>query len=65
MMASELAETCHFINTNKLVVFEVPYTLLIVTYATGMPQVRIINYMFRPMLLWPSSGWIQFIREAV
>jgi len=23
------------------------------------------NYMFWPMLLWPSSGWIQFIREAI
>ena len=21
--------------------------------------------MFRPMLLWPSSGWIQFIRKAI
>ena len=21
--------------------------------------------MFRPILLWPSSGWIQFIREAI
>jgi len=20
--------------------------------------------MFRPMLLWPSSGWVQFLREG-
>ena len=30
MMASELAETCRFINTNKLAVFDVPYPLLTV-----------------------------------
>ena len=43
MMASEQAETCHFINTNKLVVFDVLYPLLIVTYTTGMPQLRIVR----------------------
>ena len=38
--------TCHFINTNKLVVFDVPYPLLIVTYTTGMPQLRILVELF-------------------
>ena len=38
MMAPEQAETCRFINTNKLVVFDIPFPLLIVTYTTGMPQ---------------------------
>jgi len=46
MMASEYAETCRFININKLVVFDVPCPLLIVTYTTGMPQLRIVRFVF-------------------
>ena len=42
-MASEQAETCRFINTNKLVVFDVPYPSLIVTYTTGMPLLKFMN----------------------
>jgi hypothetical protein len=33
-----------FINTNKPVVFDVPYPLLIVTYTTGMSQLRVVIY---------------------
>ena len=43
------------VETNQLVVFDVPYPLLIVTYTTGMPQLRIRLNMLRA-LLRPSSG---------
>jgi len=48
MMVSELAETCRFINTNKLVVFDVPHPLLIVTYTTGVPELRTTTFIQPP-----------------
>jgi len=26
----------------------------------GQQNIKIYQLMFRPLLLWPSSGWIQF-----
>ena len=68
-MASEQAETCRFINTNKLVVFDVPYPLLIVTYTTGMPQLRttkIVDNMYKNFVITclgrnrPTSGHTEY-----
>jgi hypothetical protein len=48
MMASEYAETCHFINTNKTGCVLSYFTLLLHCYiTTGMPQLKKIRVLLK------------------